>query len=219
MLRLAARRALSSSASQSAAALPSALTLNVRQPPTQSASDELLARLSEAEGDASGQKYAVRTLAELLVEGRGEEVAVLDLRAVPSKPSVDWFLFASARCETLPRHIPSTTRFAHPQLPTATDDASSGRSRSHMRTLARSVSHSLKQSGVLMFGARAAHGRAAARTRPGHVWGMWPAGGPPLIEGGESDEWMLVDGGRAVVSVLTREAQRDWPRPRDERTN
>ncbi|EOD36179.1 hypothetical protein EMIHUDRAFT_362649 [Emiliania huxleyi CCMP1516] len=154
MLRLAARRALSSSASQSAAALPSALTLNVRQPPTQSASDELLARLSEAEGDASGQKYAVRTLAELLVEGRGEEVAVLDLRAVPSKPSVDWFLFASAR------------------------------SRSHMRTLARSVSHSLKQSGVLMFG------------------------GPPLIEGGESDEWMLVDGGRAVVSVLTREARR-----------
>ena len=121
MLRFAARRALSSSASQSAAALPSALTLNVRQPPTQSASDELLARLSEAEGDASGQKYAVRTLAELLVEGRGEEVAVLDLRAVPSKPSVDWFLFASARCETLPRHIPSTTRFAHPQLPTATD--------------------------------------------------------------------------------------------------
>ena len=58
------------------------------------------------------------------------------------------------------------------------------RSRVHMRRVAKGVRHELKERGV-----------ATA------------LGAAPGIEGADSDEWMLVDGGHAVVSVLTAEAR------------
>lgn len=59
-----------------------------------------------------------------------------------------------------------------------------GRSQAHMLRIGKAVRHELKHRGVLMFGK------------------------PPTIEGKDSDDWLLVDGGKVVVSVM-RQATRD----------
>lgn len=59
-----------------------------------------------------------------------------------------------------------------------------GRSRVHMLRLAKAVRHEFKHRGVLTFGE------------------------PPAIEGADAaDDWMLVDGGSVVVSVMARAAR------------
>lgn len=56
-------------------------------------------------------------------------------------------------------------------------------SKAHMSRIAKAVQHELKHRGVVMFDQA------------------------PTIEGRHSDDWLLVDGGSVVVSVLTRQAR------------
>ena len=58
-----------------------------------------------------------------------------------------------------------------------------GRSRPHMKRVAEAVRHELKHRGVIAFGE------------------------PPSIEGSHADDWLLVDGGSVVVSVMVRAAR------------
>jgi len=117
--------------------------------------EALLDAFSEHEGpQRPSSKYTVRELVDVLVLGHGGEVTVLDIRSLTGKPAVDWLIFATARSKT------------------------------HMRTLARSVTAVLKAKGVLMYG---------------H---------PPSIEGADAEDWMLVDAGKAVISVFPYESRR-----------
>jgi ribosomal silencing factor RsfS len=86
--------------------------------------------------------------------GHAAELTVLDIRPVAGKPAVEWLIFATAR------------------------------SHSHMRTLARSVTSTLKSAGVQIFGR------------------------PPMVEGANAEDWMLVDAGKSVISILTADCRR-----------
>ena len=59
----------------------------------------------------------------------------------------------------------------------------SGRSPAHMTRIARAIQHEFKAAGVLRYGQA------------------------PAIEGRQSDDWLLVDGGDVVVSVMTPESR------------
>ena len=74
------------------------------------------------------------------------------------------------------------------------------RSTSHMKRLAETIVFELKQRGVIMFGQA------------------------PTIEGAQTDDWMLVDGGKAVVNIMIEDARQvtscpaSLPRPTTHRS-